>query len=99
MGARATPIEPMSSVRRISTCVNSSDSRSTNPCRPGSRSGGFGTALEQFLRDLNDLGDLNLLFSDGRRLFCYHDIDGEPWTACRPGWLLVIERGLAVCGE
>lgn len=103
-------------------------------------------ALEDFLRDLNDLGDLNLLFSDGRRLFCYHDLDGytglawtrreapfgrvslrdedweadldeekkpdqrgyviasrplsdgEPWKACRPGRLLVIEQGMAVFG-
>jgi hypothetical protein len=33
-------------------------------------------ALEEFLRDLNALGDLNLLFSDGRRLYCYHDSGG-----------------------
>jgi len=104
-------------------------------------------ALEEFLRDLNDLGDLNLLFSDGRRLYCYHDsggynglawtqretpfcrvslrdedweadlaeekepdqrgyvlasrplTDGEDWTTCRPGRLLVIEHGTAVFGE
>lgn len=40
-------------------------------------------ALEEFLRDLNDLGELNLLFSDGRRLFCYHDAGGYKglaWT-------------------
>ena len=104
-------------------------------------------ALEDFLRDLNALGHLNLLFSDGRRLYCYHDADGynglawtrrespfchvslrdedweadldeektpdqrgyviasrpltdgEDWTTCRPGRLLVIERGLAVFGD
>jgi predicted glutamine amidotransferase len=103
-------------------------------------------AVEDFLRDLNRLGDLNLLFSDGRRLFCYHDLggynglswthrrapfgcvslrdedwvadlaghkapeqrgyviashpltDGEDWTACRRGRLLVIEQGAAVFG-
>ena len=103
--------------------------------------------LEDFLRDLNSLGDLNLLFSDGRRLYCYHDTggynglawtrrespfrhvslrdedweadlcaeklpdqrgyviasrpltDGEDWTNCRPGRLLVIERGVMVFGE
>lgn len=103
-------------------------------------------ALEEFLRGLNKLGNLNLLFSDGRRLFCYHDengynglawtrrispfshvrlrdedweadldeektpdqqgyviasrplTEGEPWTPCRPGRLLVIERGVAVFG-
>jgi glutamine amidotransferase len=103
-------------------------------------------ALEDFLRDLNRLGDLNLLFSDGRRLFCYHDAggynglswtrraapftsvslrdedwvadlvgqkspdqrgyviashpltDGEHWTACHRGRLLVIEPGTAVFG-
>lgn len=32
--------------------------------------------VEQFLQDLNAAGDLNLLFSDGRRLFCYHDTHG-----------------------
>ncbi|MFM8890044.1 MAG: class II glutamine amidotransferase [Planctomycetia bacterium] len=32
--------------------------------------------VEDFLRDLNTTGDLNLLFSDGRRLFCYHDAGG-----------------------
>ena len=40
-------------------------------------------ALEEFLRDLNKLGDLNLMFSDGRRLFCYHDVggyNGLSWT-------------------
>ena len=104
-------------------------------------------ALEEFLRDLNALGNLNLLFSDGRRLYCYHDsggynglawtrrespfchvrlrdedweadldeekepnqrgyvlasrplTDGEDWTDCRPGRLLVIEQGRAVFGE
>jgi glutamine amidotransferase len=34
------------------------------------------TLIEQFLRDLNVAGRLNLLFSDGKRLFCYHDADG-----------------------
>jgi glutamine amidotransferase len=40
-------------------------------------------ALEDFLRHLNSLGNLNLLFSDGRRLFCYHDLSGYnglAWT-------------------
>jgi glutamine amidotransferase len=40
-------------------------------------------ALEAFLREVNDLGNMNLLFSNGRRLFCYHDIDGYnglSWT-------------------
>jgi glutamine amidotransferase len=40
-------------------------------------------ALEDFLREVNDLGNMNLLFSDGRRLFCYHDINGYnglSWT-------------------
>lgn len=103
-------------------------------------------ALEEFLRDLNDLGTMNLIFSDGRRLFCYHDesgynglaftrrqapfscvslrdedweadlgeekspeqhgyviasrplTDGEEWRRCRPGRLLVIEKGEAVFG-
>ena len=32
--------------------------------------------IEHFLRDLNDDGRLNLLFSDGKRLFCYHDAHG-----------------------
>ena len=32
--------------------------------------------IEEFLRDMNRHGDLNLLFSDGRRLYCYHDDDG-----------------------
>ena len=32
--------------------------------------------IEQFLKDLNQAGDLNLLFSDGRRLYCYHDTGG-----------------------
>jgi predicted glutamine amidotransferase len=104
------------------------------------------TSIEEFLRDLNNLGNLNLLFSDGQRLYCYHDAgaynglawtrrespfcrvslrdedweadlaeekepdqrgyvlasrpltDGEGWTKCRPGRLLVIERGTAVFG-
>ena len=103
-------------------------------------------ALEDFLRFLNVLGNLNLLFSDGRRLFCYHDAggynglawtrreapfcsvslrdedweadlaeekaadqrgyviasrpltDGEDWTSCNPGRLLVIDHGAAVFG-
>ena len=103
--------------------------------------------LEDFLRDLNALGNLNLLFSDGRRLYGYHDTggynglawtrrespfcqvslrdedweadlaeektpdqrgyviasrpltDGEDWTNCRPGRLIVIERGVMVFGE
>ena len=40
-------------------------------------------ALEDFLHEVNDLGKLNLLFSDGRRLFCYHDAhgyNGLTWT-------------------
>ena len=40
-------------------------------------------ALEDFLHEINALGDMNLLFSDGRRLFCYHDVDGYnglSWT-------------------
>jgi len=32
--------------------------------------------IEDFLKDLNAAGDLNLLFSDGRRLYCYHDTGG-----------------------
>ena len=32
--------------------------------------------VEQFLRELNDAGKLNLLFSDGKRLYCYHDTGG-----------------------
>lgn len=32
--------------------------------------------IEDFLKDLNATGDLNLLFSDGRRLYCYHDTGG-----------------------
>lgn len=103
--------------------------------------------LEDFLRNLNALGDLNLLFSDGRRLYCYHDTGGynglawtrrespfchvslrdedweadldeektpdqrgyviasrplthgEDWVNCRPGRLLVVERGMMVFGE
>ena len=103
--------------------------------------------LEDFLRDLNALGDLNLLFSDSRRLYCYHDTGGynglawtrrespfchvslrdedweadlaeektpdqrgyviasrplthgEDWVNCRPGRLLVVERGKMVFGE
>jgi len=98
--------------------------------------------VEDFLRDLNTTGDLNLLFSDGRRLYCYHDAggynglcythrrapfsrislrdedweadlreektpdqcgfviashrltDGEDWTDCHPGGLMVFERGV-----
>ena len=40
-------------------------------------------ALEEFLRHLNALGEMNLLFSDGRRLFCFHDVGGYiglSWT-------------------
>lgn len=39
--------------------------------------------IEQFLRDLNAAGRLNLIFSDGERLFCYHDAaryNGLCWT-------------------
>ena len=32
--------------------------------------------IEDFLKDLNAAGDLNLLFSDGKRLYCYHDTGG-----------------------
>ncbi|MEI6037832.1 MAG: class II glutamine amidotransferase [Planctomycetota bacterium] len=32
--------------------------------------------FEEFLKDLNAIGQLNLLFSDGNRLYCYHDADG-----------------------
>lgn len=32
--------------------------------------------VEEFLQDLNTSGDLNLLFSDGKRLYCYHDAGG-----------------------
>jgi len=32
--------------------------------------------VESFLQDLNACGTLNLLFSDGRRLYCYHDQNG-----------------------
>jgi len=32
--------------------------------------------IEDFLKDLNATGDLNLLFSDGKRLYCYHDTGG-----------------------
>ena len=32
--------------------------------------------IEDFLQDLNDAGDLNLMFSDGSRLYCYHDTGG-----------------------
>jgi len=39
--------------------------------------------IEQFLASLNLAGDLNLLFSDGTRLYCYHDkggYNGLCWT-------------------
>ena len=39
--------------------------------------------IEDFLKDLNVAGDLNLLFSDGKRLYCYHDeggYNGLCWT-------------------
>ncbi|NCY01350.1 MAG: hypothetical protein EBX36_00145 [Planctomycetia bacterium] len=32
--------------------------------------------IEDFLKDLNETGDLNLIFSDGKRLSCYHDAGG-----------------------
>jgi len=32
--------------------------------------------IEDFLKDLNTAGDLNLLFSDGKRLYGYHDVSG-----------------------
>ena len=32
--------------------------------------------IEQFLKDLNTTGRLNLLFSDGKRLYGYHDVGG-----------------------
>lgn len=32
--------------------------------------------IGDFLRDMNRHGDLNLLFSDGHRLYAYHDDDG-----------------------
>ena len=32
--------------------------------------------IEDFLQDLNAAGNLNLLFSDGKRLYCYHDTGG-----------------------
>ena len=38
--------------------------------------------IEQFLQDLNAAGDLNLLFSDGRRLYCYHDAGGYNGLCC-----------------
>lgn len=40
-------------------------------------------ALEDLLREINDLGTVNLLFSDGRRLYCYRDASGYnglAWT-------------------
>ena len=33
-------------------------------------------ALAELLAELNELGALNVLLSDGERLFCYHDRDG-----------------------
>jgi glutamine amidotransferase len=39
--------------------------------------------LEQFLRHMNGAGTLNLIFSDGRHLYCYHDehgYNGLYWT-------------------
>lgn len=102
--------------------------------------------IEEFLAAMNVAGDLNLLFSDGRHLFCYHDqhgynglcwthrqppfrrvslrdedweadlgdvkrpaqegyviasrqlTDGEEWTACRPGRLMVFRGGAVVYG-
>jgi len=32
--------------------------------------------IERFLKDLNATGKLNLLFSDGKRLYSYHDVSG-----------------------
>ncbi|NBW85649.1 MAG: hypothetical protein EBR23_02160 [Planctomycetia bacterium] len=32
--------------------------------------------VEQFLRHMNGAGTLNLIFSDGRHLYCYHDEHG-----------------------
>jgi predicted glutamine amidotransferase len=32
--------------------------------------------IERFLKDLNATGKLNLLFSDGKRLYGYHDVSG-----------------------
>jgi glutamine amidotransferase len=43
--------------------------------------------IEEFLRAMNVAGDLNLLFADGRQLFCYHDhhgYNGLCWTHRRP---------------
>jgi len=34
------------------------------------------TRIERFLKDLNVAGNLNLLFSDGQRLYGYHDVSG-----------------------
>jgi predicted glutamine amidotransferase len=39
--------------------------------------------IEDFLKDLSVAGDLNLLFFDGKRLYCYHDQRGYTglcWT-------------------
>ena len=39
--------------------------------------------IEEFLNDLNATGKLNLLFSDGKRLYCYRDVSGRNglcWT-------------------
>jgi predicted glutamine amidotransferase len=33
--------------------------------------------VERFLRELNGAGTMNLLFSDGKRLFCYRDTAGS----------------------
>lgn len=61
--------------------------------------------IEQFLRDLNDAGDLNLLFSDGHRLYAYHDAQGFKslhWTHRRapfPRIALVDEDWEANLGE
>jgi glutamine amidotransferase len=35
------------------------------------------TCLYEKLKEINRLGELNLLFSDGQRLFAYHDIKGH----------------------
>lgn len=43
--------------------------------------------IEEFLAAMNVAGDLNLLFSDGRHLFCCHDqhgYNGLSWTHRQP---------------
>lgn len=53
------------------------------------------TWLGQRLQELNALGRINLLLSDGQRLFCYHDLHGaKGLQRCRlerdniPGWVI-----------